>query len=200
MRPRRLWVWSAAFCGLVLSGCLSPRSDPSQFYLLAPMATAPPADGTAAFSVGVGPVTLPAYLDRPQMVTRVAPNQLELSEVHRWAESLRSNFQLTVAENLAALLGTGRVLSYPWHRTEEPTYTVVIDVLRFEREVDWTVVLHCRWYVTDSTTGVRVASGERDYAETSPVPDVAASVQAMSGLVERLSRELAEAVRQAASP
>ena len=50
--------------------------------------SAPP--GTTSFSVSVGPVTLPMVVDRPQLVLRVSDNRVDILEMHRWAEPLKS--------------------------------------------------------------------------------------------------------------
>ena len=67
---------------LVLSSCA--KTPPTRFYVL-PALTG---TETAALSsvvkpdltIGVGPVTLPPYLDRPQIVTRASRAKLELGE------------------------------------------------------------------------------------------------------------------------
>ena len=55
---------------ILVAGCLSPRSDPSQFFILTPMNGSAAGVGGALsnVAVGIGPVTFPTYLDRPQMV------------------------------------------------------------------------------------------------------------------------------------
>ena len=62
------------------------RSDPARFYVLteAPRSTgaAPPAEPGREATVGVGPVSLPGYLDRIQIVTRRGA-QLEVAELDR---------------------------------------------------------------------------------------------------------------------
>jgi len=67
---------------LVLSGFA--KTPPTRFYVLPVLTGAE----TAALSsgvkpdltIGVGPVTLPPYLDRPQIVTRASRAKLELGE------------------------------------------------------------------------------------------------------------------------
>ena len=77
---------------LVLSGCM--RSRPARFYTLHPVLTHLPA-ATAAESVvaddmllGVGPVRVPGYMERGQIVTRLDRNEVKLSEFNRWADTV----------------------------------------------------------------------------------------------------------------
>src|SRR5437879_2194311 len=89
-------VCATGALAIALTGCgpiLAPRADPAKFYLLTPTAD-PPSVQTAAvqssaggFTLGLGPVKLPPYLDRPEVVTRSAPNRLDLSKTDRWGES-----------------------------------------------------------------------------------------------------------------
>ena len=55
-------------------GCLGGASAPTRFYTLVPMAVPPsevnPITAERGPAIGVGPVTLPGYLDRREIVTR----------------------------------------------------------------------------------------------------------------------------------
>ena len=62
----------------------------------------------------MGPVDFPDYFRRLPVVTRVAPNRIELSDEKRWAEPLDKNFIRVLSENLATLLNTYRIEKYPW--------------------------------------------------------------------------------------
>jgi len=65
----------------------------------------------------VGPVELPEYLDRPQIMTCESRNELQFAEFDRWAGSLEKAFSRVLAVNLSILLSTDRVAVYPWKTT-----------------------------------------------------------------------------------
>src|SRR5262249_39363418 len=90
------------------------------------------ADGTEAVRAGVivGPVSVPASVDRPEFVVQVAPNRVEIDEFDRWAGPLGESIARTVAGDLAVLLGSD-VAPAPFANFD-PTYRVTIDVQRFE--------------------------------------------------------------------
>ena len=181
---------------VTLAGCLSPRSDPSQFFLLTP--TTEPAAATAStnnLSLGVGPVTLPTYLDRPQMVTRMGPNQVAISEADRWAESLQDNFTGALARNLAVLLGTERVVTYPWYNTVELDYAVSVNVLRFERDSLGVAHLRVLWELRDGVTGEGSGVRETSLTEAAASAETSASVAALSRGLEAVSREIVAAIQ-----
>ncbi|HSH76419.1 MAG TPA: PqiC family protein, partial [Longimicrobiales bacterium] len=118
---------------LALAACLGPRSDPSAFFLL----SSPPAEAAGAplaVSIGVGPLTLPGYLDRPQIVVRLSEDEIRLAESDRWGEPLAGNLVRTVEENLAKLLPGSSYVDYPWYPADAPDYAVEIEVRRFEAD------------------------------------------------------------------
>ena len=120
----------------MVAGCgLGARPDRSRFFTLAPLgpeelATVPA--GKLEMSLGLGPIVFPGYLDRMSVVRRTQANEIAISTFDRWAEPLREAFRTTLQQNLVGLLGTPRVVLYPWQRTERPELAIDVVVLRFE--------------------------------------------------------------------
>ena len=79
--------------------------------------------------VGLGPVRIPEYLNRPQMMVAISDNQYSVSEEHRWAEKLDQNILLALYKALPAQLNTEHVLRYPWSQRQDINYQVSIDIL-----------------------------------------------------------------------
>ena len=99
-----LWRLALVTLGGLLLGLEACTSTPSRFYVLSSLSASETIAATAATQgpvIGVGPITLPKYLDRPQIVTRAGSNQLALAEFDRWAEPLQDNVARVLAENLA---------------------------------------------------------------------------------------------------
>jgi len=130
---------------LVLGGCLSTPS--TRFYLLPTLTdgASPAAMGARALTIGVGPVALPPYLDRPQIVTRASQAQLHLAEFDQWAASLQDTVARVLAENLSLLMPTARVVLQPWPQTTEMDQQVLLDVTQFDRTMEGEAVLVARW-------------------------------------------------------
>ncbi|MBS1138077.1 MAG: hypothetical protein H6R11_2031, partial [Proteobacteria bacterium] len=110
----RYGIAMAALCVAAAAGCGS--TPKAHFYTLSAVpaaagATAPSA--TAGYGVAVGPITVPEAVDRPQIVVRLSPSQVEISELHRWAAPLKSEIPRVIAEHLTRLLDTARVWAYP---------------------------------------------------------------------------------------
>src|SRR5262249_1918452 len=100
---------------LALAGCMSV-ADPTKYYVLSPTsarAIAPTGDASS-ISVGVGPVLIPGYLDRVQIVTRDANAEVAAAMYDRWAEPLESGIAQVLADNLGAHVGSERIAVFPW--------------------------------------------------------------------------------------
>src|SRR5262245_5343951 len=97
---RRLATVAVPCALLLLAGCASPSS---RFYSLSAAGT--PAATPSDLSVVVGPVIIPAAVDRAQMVVSTGPNQVRVDEFNRWVGPLQSGIASVVAENLVAMLG-----------------------------------------------------------------------------------------------
>jgi len=182
---------------LALAACLGPRSDPSAFFLL----SSPPPDVTGTpvpVRIGVGPVTLPGYLERPQIVTRISDDEIALSEADRWAEPLADNLVRTLEENLAGLLPGSSSVGYPWYAAGAPDYAVALEVRRFEADASGAVVLDATWRLSRDDS--QVAAGATRIEEQAVGFDRAAAVAAHSRALAELSREIAAAVRRTVGP
>jgi hypothetical protein len=197
-RPsRRLARWITLVAGFaLLAGCAGRRLVPRE-YLLTPLASAPASADDAMFpdfALGVGPVNLPGYLQRPQIVTRRSENRLYASAAHKWAETLEGNMTRVLARNLALLLPTNRVATFPWQSPGRLDYRVAVEVNQFDRSPEDRVALDARWFITGP--GNELLAAERSAVST-PVSGTGyeATVDAMSAAVAELSREIAAAIR-----
>jgi len=145
MRMLNQWVLVVA-CGVslfVASGCGS--SKPARYYVLSSMdrPVAKAAGDGAGRTIGVGPVRLPSYLDRQQIVSRTSDNSVKLAQFDRWAEPLKDSVPRIITANLAALLPNDRVVLYPWH--DVPECKVSIDLQRFDGIVGGDAELDAEW-------------------------------------------------------
>jgi uncharacterized lipoprotein YmbA len=181
---------------LLVSGCsiLSPRPDPSRFFTLTPIAEPGPNPGALAGHVlGIGPITFPPYLDRPELVTRVGPNEVRSAAFDYWAGSLAKQFETTLSHDLQALLGPSSVQSYPWYAGGQPDLVVEVDVAEFERAIDGQAHLQAGWRLR-KPSGEVLRAAETKLARPA-AGDPGSTVAALSELVGEFSRELADAVR-----
>jgi len=102
--------------GLASSAGCAWRSAPTRFYVLAGVprstAAARSAEPGRGPTLGVGPVTLPGYLERANIVTRRG-EELDVADFDRWGEPLSDSVPRAIAASLAMLLGTERIVIFP---------------------------------------------------------------------------------------
>ena len=146
----------------------------------------------------MGPITLPKYLDRPQIVTRTGYNQLVLAEFDRWAEPLQENVARVLAETLSLLIPTDQVLLQAWSRSTSLDYQVTVEVLQFEGWLGGESRLLALWSILD---GAELTLWSQRASLNAPVGgrEYEAMVVAMNQLLEWLSRDLARAIQRLAS-
>ena len=192
-------------CGValfVLSGCLG-STPPTQFYLVPSLTggdTAPPASaGQRDLTLGVGPVTVPPYLDRPQIVTRTSRAKLALADFDQWAGPLADTIARVLSEDLSLLIPTERVVLHPWLRTIEPDYQVTVEVLQFDRGPGNQVVLVARWSLLDRD-GKELVMRTARLSQAASGADYEATVTAMGRALEVLAQDIATTLRSLAPP
>jgi uncharacterized lipoprotein YmbA len=201
--------WAPGWCYLSLlvaaGGCgiLDPQPDVSKFYVLTSRGGGGAAEVNASPGLGrpmvaVGPVRFPDYLNRSQMAVRLSENEVQYSDVHRWAEPLETNFKRVLSQDLAFALGRVDVIIHPYVG-RRPVYEVPLEVLRFETDESGMAHLTARWVVRDGKTRAGLYAAESLLTEPAAGPGVQASVAALSAVVTRLSDEIAAAVRQLGS-
>jgi uncharacterized lipoprotein YmbA len=186
---RRAALSTLCTLAALVAGCASPAS---RFYTLSAVPT--PAAPSSDVSVTLGPVSVPATVDRPQIVVRTGPNQVRLEEFNRWASPLQNNIARVVAENLVALLGTPRVTVVPQTLGAEADYRVALEVQRFESAPGEAATLDAVWTVTRTKDG-KAQTGRTTVREPSPDKGFEALAAAHSRAVARLSQDIADAVR-----
>jgi uncharacterized protein len=197
MRPMVLALVAVTLgASLMGGGC---TSQPSRFYLLSasPSTEAASLDtsGQQGPTIGVGPVTLPRYVDRPQIVTRTSPYEIKVAEFDRWAEALDANFSRVLAENLSILLPSARVVMSPWPRAARIDYQISVDVTHFLSQVGGDSVLIADWTLFKGEGQDVLTSGKSRFSAAPGGQDYAAIVAAMSQTVASLSREIATAIK-----
>jgi uncharacterized lipoprotein YmbA len=181
------------FLILIVASLLAACGQSSKsFYMLTASGPVPSGGGVA---IGVGPVSLAEYIDRPNLVTQQAPNQLAVAEDHRWAGDLSASIARVVAANLGRSLNTGNVRTYPWLRDDEIRYQVTLDVRQLHSEADGYALIEAGWRVYQLPERRLVASRTFTDREALETDGYNASVAAQSRLVGRLSDHIAASLR-----
>lgn len=186
------------FCILIFTAAGCWTTGPSRFYVLNALAS--PEAGTGldptrpGIAVGVGPVKIPEYLDRLQIVTRSTMSSLQLAEFERWAEPLDKSIPRILAENLSALLGSDQVAIHPWPNALQVEYQVVVEVNRLDGTLGQNALLDARWTLL-ADKGKRIVL-RKNSTISEPVSGGSHEglVLAQSRTLARLAQEIARAI------
>jgi uncharacterized protein len=192
MRPITALTRLCAIAALV-AGC---SSTPSHFYTLNRVEAPPtsPAAKPSELSVVVGPVSIPAIVDQPQIVISTGPNQVTMDEFNRWASPLQNNISRVVAENLVVMLGTPRVSLFQQSLNADAAYRVAIEVQTFESAPGEAATLNAVWVVRRTADG-KAETGRTTVREPAQDKSVDAIAAAHSRALARMSQDIAEAIR-----
>lgn len=176
-----------------LAGC--GTSPPPDFYTLSPASGPQKQPAQAAYNIAVGPVSLPAIVDRPQIVLNTGPNRVSLAEQSRWAEPLRESIPRVMASDIALLLPDAYVSSYPEVALTNPDYRVLVDIQRFEFAQGEGATLDLIWSVIAERDGTRT-TGRTFVREPVREPGYPALVAAHGRALSIASRDIAAAVKK----
>ena len=178
---------------LVGNGCAT--SPAAHFYLLS--ITGQGSSNIAAAItpdervIGIGPVRLPEYLDRPQIVTRSDNTELYLSELHRWAEPLQENFTRVLAEQISQMMRTDNISIEPSRNRNDLDLRILADVIQFDTNVNGEVTLVTYWRVENKDGTNRINTRQSPIRlDISRHPGTRDLVEGLSQAVFRLAREI----------
>ena len=186
---------------VLAQGCLGGGTAP-EFFALRPEAGAAAGAPLAArpeLGLAVGPIELPRYLDRDEVVTRTASHELVPWDEHRWAGSLRDDILRVLGDDLGTLLGTTHVAVYPAAAGFPVSYRVLLDVLEFEGAPGQSVTLRVRWTVADGETGRAIAIAQSRVDQPVPAVSFDALVAAQSAALGSVTREIAAKIAELAA-
>jgi len=184
-------LMGALWLAMTLTSC--GGSQASIFYALNPMDVYASAAQkvTQGLRIGVGPVRLPDYLNRPQIVVREGENRLVVDEFHRWGGALEDEILRILTENLGVLLGSDQVRVYA-DDFGRPDYRVTVSLQRFEGVDNREAQLKASWAILQPRTGDVLKTREGLFRAPVMEPeDYEKIVSAQSEALAALSREIA---------
>ena len=181
-----------AVVSLLIAACGS--SPPVRYFALSPMDTVQRQDPDDSVTLGVGPLRLPEYLNRSQMVTRGAGSELEIDEFSRWAEPLTQALHRVVSTDVDNMMNGVMVIAFPWEAVvhNDVDYRLLGEVTRFDADRSGRVVLDIQWTIYDASAEVvAVPPHRRSYETRAAKSDDPADVaSAMNDALAMFSRDV----------
>lgn len=195
---------TAALTTCLVAACGS--SPTTNFYTLAsvppdPAATSPVRQTQAV--IAVGPLSLPDYLDRPQLVTRTSPYTMSLAAFDQWAGPLSDMLPRVLVEDMAQRLPGDRVVSFPQVSGPSFDYRIAVSANQFDIDANGGATLLASWQVYAAGAPEARLVDDDVFHHDATGSGYGASVAAMSATLADLSQRLVDslaAVRGTATP
>ena len=189
--------------GLIMGSC-SPFGAGTQrdtkYYVLSSMQSeakpVQPMANLPDIGIGVGPIRMPLYLDRSDIVTRGSLNEVEIADFSQWAGQLQENFSRVLAENLSVLLQTDNVGVFPFIRRELLDYNITVYVTRFDGLPGDQAHLRARWSILDGKRKKSLFEKHTVASHPTDSDTTEALIAAKSITLGQLSREIAQAIEE----
>jgi uncharacterized lipoprotein YmbA len=175
----------------VLAGC---GGQPQEYFRLSAVSGAPVR--TSGMAVGVGPVTLPGYIDRTQLVFQSGPNEFQVPAKASWAGPLGENVTQVLADDVGRHLGSGNVLRYPWAPGAHLRYQVAVNVEQFHGISGSEAILDVSWLVEEPDSRQILSRHKVSLHEPIHGDGYAAVVDAESQLLDQLAVAVARSLER----
>lgn len=184
-------------------GCISVgRSPTPRFYMLSSVTSGKinkQFDLPPNLNVAVGPVLIPGYQDRPQIVTKGKTGMLNFAQFDRWGEPLDAGLLRLVMDNLLVMLPGTNFQVFPCNFAIPLDYQVMVDVVQLDNELDKDMFLAVQWTIIDSKTGGMLLTKRSEFRQGINPHSYSGLAQALSTSVDLLSIEIAEHLANLAS-
>ena len=185
----------------MLASCsvFAPQADQSRFFLIVPVepsSASRPSPATGAIdgpTIGLGPVTIPSYLDRPEVVTRLSDTEFAISDSDRWGEPLESNVSRVLMQDLSRELPSAEFVPFPWPRKTQIDYKLAVKFLRLEKSANGQVEVEAAWTIRRGLDDGLIQRGTTN-AHASAGADQRSASAALSQGIAQISEQIAQAL------
>ena len=190
------------FLSMALAGCLGGPSPATNFYMLSPLSSSRTGASAAPHEdrirIGLEKVAMPEYLNRNEIVFNLDNTVYQLAEFNQWAEPLSNNLTRVLEENLTRLLQGDSLDIFLAAESSIPLdYRLEVDVLRLDGNLGDQVTLTAQWALLEAGEDDLVLMRRSEYREQPGDNTYKELVLAKSRTVEKLSRDIAAAVKKA---
>jgi uncharacterized lipoprotein YmbA len=159
--------------------------------MLSPDGALPSSRSSGDLVIGIGPVSIPDYVDRAEIVFQSAPNRFEIPPDHRWMGDVGETVTSVLATNIGHRAGTASVYSYPWSASTRPGYTIPVRIQQFHALSEGDAILEVSWEILDGETREVIHRGSKTFTEALQEEGYVGVVAAESRLLGQLADAIA---------
>ena len=175
-----LMRWSCIVIASLLAGCVSTSV---RFYTLVPESERIPSGAVApGYRLEVGPVRIPAQVDRLELVTRLPGGGIAIADGDQWIAPVADELQNTLSIDLLNRLGGVD----PTEATGPESVSVRLNVERFDSSPNRYALIEASWHLELKETGkdVGVVCRTRAYEQVrGGYPDMVRGYQRAVALI-----------------
>ena len=186
-------IFTLGLLALALAAC---ASKPTQFHTLDP---SPPAGavagGSMALPIQVDSVTLPPELDRPELVRRSGPGNLDVADIDRWAGPLDQIARQVLATDLAERLPAGATVPRDDPAPPSKRRGLDVEIERFDGDLGGRVTLIAHWTLLEGSAARTALRREEHIDIPAASADIGGTVSGMSRALGVLADRIAAAAR-----
>ena len=180
----------------VLSGCVTVGDSPnSRFYMLKHI-NADKVGQRFEIPSGtitvIGPVSIPQYLDRPQMVTEDERGMMNIAQFDRWGESLDAGIAQLIIENLDLKSSGGTFEMFPCNFAIPLDYQVLVGIQQLRANLKKDLVLAAQWSIIQADTRKMLLAKYSEIVVPVKPHNYSGLADALSEAVGSLTTEIAE--------
>lgn len=185
----------------MMAGCAS--TAPTRYYrlnsLIVPDREMKAVSTHQKSAIGVGPIEIPDYLDRPHIVTRTGQNEIKIADFSKWAGSLKNDISRVISENLSSLLPARPIYAYPFKRYIPIEYQIVIKISQFDGLPGEQVILNADWTILTAKDKLIILADAVSFSEQTEGKDYDSLIAAKSRILADLTRDIAASINSIAN-
>lgn len=181
-----------AFLFLISACSIGGKSDPSHFYVLDSVAERVTNGHLNNLIMVVGPITIPGYIDRPQIVTKTKSSELRLAEFDRWAEPMSDMIIRTLAENMKNLTGSNSIYTYPFTSQLDSAYQLRAYIIKFENDGDGNAELVVHWQLRVLNESSEFKNFHSEFNSNAIDASYSGRIAALNDTLVQFSKEVAK--------
>ncbi len=178
---------------LILASC---AGQPDRFYTLSALPDAPRAAGATPAIHVILTVTIPASVDRREIVINTSRTQVLILEHERWAAPLAEEVSESLARDIERRRGDVLVGDRGFDQSKTTPVRIKVDVVQMSAQKGASAVIEAHWRIADATAHVDEIGAD---VFTAPLDgeDYAAVARSfstcLSALADRLAAKIAAA-------
>lgn len=188
------------FFALFLGGCVPVLNTPSpRFYLLRPIDKSEVKEEFILASdaiIAIGPVRIPEYQNRPQIVTKNKDGLLTFAQFDRWSEPLDTGLARLLLENLTLMLPKATLVMFPANFAIPLNYQLIAEVIQLENQLDKGIFFVVQWSIINAQDNKMVFTKRSEFRQPINPHNYPGLVEALSSACASLSSEIAKNIAE----